>query len=91
MTTQTVLFLGLQEVVLNDTSASSPKSQAKPMRGPMQWSNKTNAGFCPECLAKPWMDIHPSYKTDMNVEVTLASLSGCRVRLVSDNGDDVLL
>ncbi|XP_059151239.1 neutral and basic amino acid transport protein rBAT-like [Physella acuta] len=63
--------IGLQEVVLNSTSASSPRSQAKPMRGPMQWNNKTNAGFCPECLAKPWMEIHPGYKTDMNVEAKM--------------------
>ncbi|KAH9498211.1 Neutral and basic amino acid transport protein rBAT [Bulinus truncatus] len=62
--------IGLQAVTLDTTpdNTTSLRSSRKPMRGPMQWSNRTGAGFCNEYCREMWMEPHPGYLKDMNVE-----------------------
>lgn len=35
-------------------------------RSPMQWSDATNAGFCPPGVA-PWLPVHPNHKAGVSV------------------------
>ncbi|CAG5126663.1 unnamed protein product [Candidula unifasciata] len=58
--------IGLQAV--NTTNGTQEHTMALPMRGPMQWSNTTSAGFCFQYCVHQWMKVHPEYKNQMNVE-----------------------
>ncbi|CAL1533888.1 unnamed protein product [Lymnaea stagnalis] len=59
--------IGLKSVVTPNVT-SSVRSARLPMRGPMPWSNRTDAGFCADFCKEFWMQLHPDFKEDMNVE-----------------------
>ncbi|KAK0050467.1 neutral and basic amino acid transport protein rBAT [Biomphalaria pfeifferi] len=59
--------IGLQALPGNTSTMS--RSAKKPMRGPMQWSNRTYAGFCKDYYCKEmWIEPNPEYLKEMNVE-----------------------
>ena len=56
-----------KELIHDPRGKEQPQYGRDPVRSPMQWDSKANAGFCPEGV-RPWLPVANDYQT-FNVEV----------------------